>query len=266
MRRERGTWGRRLLLAGAGLLLLWLLAAYGVAPALWRRRERGSAFAGRPVRAVTGDSIPGDPLNVGFVGTRAQLVRAMLRAGWRPADDVTLRSSVAIAASVALDRPDPAAPVSPLFVFGRRQDLAFERPVGGSARERHHVRLWAVPPGDSASARVWTGAATFDRGVGLSRYTEQVTHHISPDVDAERDTLIANLAAAGALDEVRMGSGMGPTVSGRNGGGDWFYTDGEKLIGTLRDSAAAQAPRRPSPPPHVRLKNATWRPLRVLLR
>ena len=40
------------------------------------------------------------------------------------------------------------------------------------------------------------GAATFDRGVGLSRYTRQVTHHIAPDVDAERDTLLADLAAA----------------------------------------------------------------------
>lgn len=254
------------------LLVLWLGAAYGVAPALWRHHEHGPAFAGTPVRAVTADGIPGDPLNVGLVGTRVEIVAALVRAGWRPADAVTFRSSVGIVASVALHRPDPNAPVSPLYVFGRKQDLAFEKPVGTSAKQRHHVRLWAVDHADSATRGPWIGGATFDRGVGLSRYTEQVTHHIAPDVDAERDTLIANLRAAGALSEIYDVSGMGPTVAGRNGGGDRFFTDGEMTVGVLRlvagdgSSPATDPPIERDSPLQVRWKNAAWRPLRPLLR
>lgn len=254
---------RRTLLGLAVLLGLWLLVAYGIAPELWRRRARGH-FDGTPRRAVTSDSIPADPLNVGFVGSREALERALTAAGWRPADPVTPRTSLDIVASVALHQPDSTAPVSPLFLYGRRQDLAYEKPVGGSARRRHHVRLWALPATAGSRPGAWTGAATFDRGVGLSRYTRQVTHHIAPDVDAERDTLLANLAAAGALAEIRIVPGIGPTLNGRNGGGDWFYTDGEMSVGILRAPAGPSARRTP-PPVHVRLKNASWRPARLLL-
>jgi hypothetical protein len=38
-------------------------------------------------------------------------------------------------------RPDDEAPVSTLYLFGRKEDLAFEKPVGGSPKERHHVRF-----------------------------------------------------------------------------------------------------------------------------
>ena len=60
---------------------------------------------------------------------------AMHAAGWQPADPVTLRSSVKIIGSVVLDRPYLEAPVSPLFYENRRQDLAFEKPSGRSARD-----------------------------------------------------------------------------------------------------------------------------------
>lgn len=58
------------------------------------------------------------------------------------ADPITLRSSLEISGSVLLDRPYPGAPVSPLYYDGRREELAFEKPVGNSADKRHHIRLW----------------------------------------------------------------------------------------------------------------------------
>lgn len=263
---RRRRWGRRVAGILAALLVVWLLAAYGIAPQIWRDRER-MHLNGTPRRTVTSEGIPGDPLNVGLVGPRDRLMSVMAAAGWRPADPVTLRSSVDIVASVGLHRPDSTAPVSPLYLYGRSQDLAFEKPVGGSARRRHHVRLWAVPARPGAPANVWTGSASFDRGVGLSRYTRQVTHHIAPAVDAERDTLMANLATAGALADIYIVPGMGPTLNARNGGGDWFYTDGEMMVGVLRAAGDTQTgqPVRHPPPVHVRLKNAAWGPARLLL-
>jgi hypothetical protein len=87
----------------------------------------------------------------------------MRTAGWFPADPITLASSVRIAADTVLHKSDDDAPVSNLFLFGRKQDLAFEQPVGGGPRQRHHVRFWLWDelyegrPG-------WFGAATFDKG------------------------------------------------------------------------------------------------------
>src|SRR5688572_18107538 len=93
---------------------------------------------------VTAQGIPGDPLNVGLVGSRAEVVKAWKSAGWYPADAITLGTSIEIVGSVLLHRPYSGAPVSDLFYEGRPQDLAFEKPVGGSADQRHHVRLWLI--------------------------------------------------------------------------------------------------------------------------
>ena len=113
----------------------------------------------------------------------------MRAAGWQPADPVTLRSRLEIAGSVLARRAYPTAPVSDLFYDGRRQDLAFEKPAGISPKERHHVRFWLALDQGDAGLPVWLGSATFDRSVGVSHYTGQVTHHIAPDIDAERDLL-----------------------------------------------------------------------------
>ncbi|MDC6695379.1 LssY C-terminal domain-containing protein, partial [Leclercia adecarboxylata] len=127
------------------------------------------------------------------------VVCAMHEAGWFPADPVTLKSSIEIVGSVLLDRPYKDAPVSNLFYLGRREDLAFERPVGTSADRRNHVRLWRVLDQGEEKRPVWLGAATLDRGVGVSHYTGAVTHHIAPDLDAERAQLAADLESAGMV-------------------------------------------------------------------
>ena len=137
---------RRYLIRGlkvlASVVVLWLLAAYVILPALWKHYEHQPGLEDAPKTTLTSQGIPGDPLNVGLIGEEKVLVHAMLSSGWDPADPVTLRTSLRIAASVLRDKPYPDAPVSSLFLFGRKQDLAFEKPVGNSASHRHHVRFW----------------------------------------------------------------------------------------------------------------------------
>ena len=176
---------------------------------------------------LTAQGIPGDPINIGLVGDDKDVLCAMAAAGWYPADRVTLKSSIEIVGSVLLDRPYRDAPVSNLYYLKRREDLAFEKPDGNSADHRHHVRFWKALDVGQEKRPVWLGAVTFDRSVGVSRYTGAITHHIGADIDAERKLLTDDLEAAGMVDAKYQVTGIGPTVDGRNGGGDLYYTDGE---------------------------------------
>jgi hypothetical protein len=173
--------------------LLYVFVSYLVLPATWARIEHEPGLSKYTMLTATAQGIPGDPINVGLVGDREDVVRAFHAEGWYPADPITLRTSVEIIGSVLLDRPYKTAPVSPLFFDGKREDLAFEKPVGSSADRRQHVRLWLMLASGTDARPVWLGSATFDSGVTLSRDTGQVTHRIATNVDAERDRLIMGL-------------------------------------------------------------------------
>jgi hypothetical protein len=251
---------RTLLVFAAGLIACYGVLAYVLLPSAWTHYEHQKGLAGLPMITRTAQGIPGDPLNVGLVGTKEDVVRAMHIAGWSPADPITLRTSLEIAGSVLLDRPYRDAPVSALFYQGRREDLAFEKEVGSSADRRHHVRLWKTLESGAEGPPVWLGSVTFDRGSGLSRYTGQITHHIAPDIDAERDGLIGDLTEAGMVGTLYQVSGAGPTLNGRNGEGDPYHTDGEIRVAVLSTGGQKlkQFPVVLKSPGLVALKDAIW--------
>ncbi|MBR0695559.1 LssY C-terminal domain-containing protein [Bradyrhizobium lablabi] len=209
------------------VLIIYLLAAYLALPVFWTHYEHQKWLADLPMVTRTAQGIPGDPMNIGLIGDRADVICAMHEAGWYPADPITLKSSIEIVGSVLLDRPYKDAPVSNLFYLGRREDLAFEKPIGTSADRRNHVRYWKVLDQGEEKRPVWLGSATLDRSVGVSHYTGAVTHHIDADLDAERARLTGDLEAAGMVTAKYQVTGIGPTLAGRNGGGDRYYTDGE---------------------------------------
>jgi hypothetical protein len=250
------------------VVLAYTMLAYVLLPALWSHYEHQKDLANLPMVTRTAQDIPGDPINVGLIGDNRDVLCAMQAAGWYPADPVTLRSSIEIVGSVLLDRPYRDAPVSPLFYLGRREDLAFEKPDGNSADRRNHVRFWKVLEQGEENRPVWLGDATFDRSVGVSRYTGAITHHIGADIDAERKLLASDLETAGMMDAKYQVTGVGPTMAGRNGGGDLYYTDGEVWI--LRLVTACQ--RRTGPaaiipsPPATEIKDQIWQAVADTLR
>ncbi|MGC1530939.1 MAG: LssY C-terminal domain-containing protein [Bradyrhizobium sp.] len=248
------------LLIVLSVVLAYLALAYLALPALWNHYEHQRRLADLPMVTRTAQGIPGDPINVGLIGDKLDVLCAMRAAGWYPADPVTLRSSIEIAGSVLLDRPYHDAPVSPLFYLGRHEDFAFEKPVGGSADRRHHVRFWKVLDQGQEQRPVWLGDATFDRGVGVSHYTGAITHHISADIDAERGLLATDLEAAQVVDAKSQVTGIGVTLAGRNGGGDSYYTDGEVWI--LRLVVACQKRTTPADiipsPMATEIKDQIW--------
>lgn len=216
-------------------VLLWVYfgLAYLLMPAWWRHHSRHPALVEVPKTTLTANGIAGDPLNVALVGTRHELMHALLAAGWCAADPTTFRTGAHITASVLRGRPYPEAPMSSLYLWKRRQDLSFERSVNNNPRRRHHVRFWRAEELDTEGRPLWLGAATFDRSVGISHLTGQVTHHIAADVDAERDVLFTDLQRSAQLFEQYRIRGLSPTRLGRNGGGDPYYTDGDIRVGVL---------------------------------
>ncbi len=217
-------------------LLLWLLTAYVVIPRIHRWLTRlylPDYYIGR-VR--TGDGLLGDPVNLAVDGTKAELVKAMKDDGWRLADPLTFRSSLRMVKATLLHQSYETAPVSSLYLFGGMQDFAFQKEVNGNTHARHHVRFWKSPTGwwlPGGNKVDWLGAATYDRRIGLSLFTGQITHKIAENTDDERDMVASTLARKGRVTRLEHFS---TAYTSRNGGGDNIKTDGSFVIANIRQS------------------------------
>ncbi len=222
-------------------IAFWVLLAYLVLPRLHRILTTiyvPDYFIGR---ARTSDGLLGDPVNLAFLGTGEQLQAALEEAGWTKADPVTLRSSWRIVTSTLTRRSYDEAPVSPLFLFGRQQDFAYQQEVHGNPAQRHHVRFWKCPDGWllPGGTRVdWLAAGTFDTSVGLSLFTLQVTHRIDADTDVERDHIVQTMTDADARVAVTVIRDFSTGYHARNGGGDSIRTDGDLPIVDVREVIA----------------------------
>ena len=105
-----------------GAALAYFLVAYVILPRLWKHHEmRHAVFDDSPRVTHTASGIPGDPLNIALVGTKEEVIHAMIAAKWDPADALTFRSSVRIVVDTVLRKPDDQAPVSNLYLFGRKR-------------------------------------------------------------------------------------------------------------------------------------------------
>lgn len=218
-------------------LLSLLLIVASVSLRLWwtSRPGRRASISPREVIPPTNfarDGQPSDPLNVRVVGTADQLSAAFVTAGWYRADELRFITSLRISFDALLARKYSSAPVSDLYLFGRKQDFAFEKP-GRSVRQRDHVRFWRARLPASDGRPVWIGGATRDDKVELSRTNHWPTHGIAPDVDDERTLIADDLIATGwVIAERSVPDFPGPTRT-KNAMGDEYHTDGQAIQLTL---------------------------------
>ena len=220
----------------AVVFLFASLAAVNAEPPAQPPAERidgHPALARSPRHTTTAQGRQGDAINVAFIGTEEELHRMFAAAGWYAADPITLETSIRIAADVVVHKPYAHAPVSDLYVWDRKQDAAFEQPVGDSPKQRHHVRFWCSREVDRQGEPLWLGAATYDERVELSRTTGGITHKIGPEIDRERNKLVNDAARAGVLDGYYWVDPFHKDRQGRNGGGDPYVTDGRLAVGVI---------------------------------
>jgi hypothetical protein len=221
-------------------IVLWLFSAYVILPRVYRGISRlyiPNYFFGR---TQTGDGLLGDPINLAFNGKRHQLITAMEAAGWSQAEPLNFKSSLKMIYSAVTATKYSNAPVSPLFVFTKKQNFAFEKDLDGNPRKRHHIRFWETPehwwlPGGFKAD--WLAAATFDKNVGLSLFTGQVTHKIDANVDQERDFVIDTLKHAKVVGDITTVKHFTSSYHTRNGGGDMIHTDGALPFVTIANQS-----------------------------
>lgn len=217
------------------MLLIVLISRTIRAGRRLRKASRAGKLASRevaealPLTSFRRNGVPGDPLNVRVVANEFQLGAAFANAGWYRADEITLITSLRIAIDSLLARKYSTAPVSNLYLFGRRQDIAFEQP-GKSVRERDHVRFWKTTIKGKDKRPLWIGGATKDIRVALSPRTHMPTHLIAPDVDSERDFLVEDLSATGWVTHADHLRGFGREVERDNGDGGKYYSDGAVAV------------------------------------
>jgi hypothetical protein len=228
--------------------LTYGIAAYVVLPRVVRMSLKVLQRQRVPRYTVTGDGLPGDPVNLALIGNFGQLRGAFAQAGWSEADRLGLTSSWRMVRAFVLNQPYPTAPFSTLYLFGRGQDIGFQKAIDNSPRKRHHVRFWAMsaaraettvgtasfwlntdrPPDDERV--LWVGAGTRDTGFSLTRLTFQVTHATDADTNAERDYIVAELTrnqVIGDLTLYRSGQELGTVRVNR------YITDGEVAVASL---------------------------------
>ena len=267
----------RLLILGLGILSVWLIvfvfrftdrrlpsvlalavtygiAAYIILPRAVRiglkilQRKRVPRFT------ITGDGLPGDPVNLVLIGTLQQLRAAFAIAGWSETDRLGVASSWHMIRAFVLNSPYPTAPFSTLYLYGRGQDIGFQKAINNSPRKRHHIRFWALSlaraeatvgtasfwlntdrPPHSAHV-LWVGAGTKDTGFSLTQFTFQITHATDSDTNAERDYIIADLRINRVIEDVNSyRSGQRLSLEPVN----HYITDGEVTVARLAPASVS---------------------------
>jgi LssY C-terminus len=266
---------RRVLIFGLGILSVWLIvyvfrltdnrlptilalaltygiAAYLILPRVVRVGLKILQRKRLPRFTITGDGLPGDPINLVLIGTRQQLRDAFAAAGWSEADPLGLTSSWRMVRAFVFNSPYATAPFSTLYLFGRGQDIGFQKAIDNSPRKRHHIRFWASsltraeatvgtadfwlntdrPPHHERV--LWIGAGTKDTGLSLTQLTFQITHATDSDTNIERDFIIAELQKNRVIVDVnsyRSGQRL-PTQRVNH-----YMTDGQVSVASLAPPA-----------------------------
>src|SRR6478735_5795805 len=177
-------------------------------------------------------TINGDPLNIVVVGRGIDALFAFIERGWRLDEPFDLHSIYRTIRAFLFGSEYFNAPVSPLYVFGRQQDVALQK-ARDTVSQRNHLRLW-LAPFTIDGLQVWVGQISRDIGIKLTTQSWYLTTHvISPEVDQDRFYLMQDLILSGAVS--RFGFVRGVEVSSMpdprvNLTGDHYLTDGLRLV------------------------------------
>jgi len=231
------------------LILTYFFSAYFILPQIIHfsvmimRRGR----IPRVTRAA--DGLFADPVNIILAGTIAELSSVFYAMGWHKADKLTFKNGLKMIRCFLLNRPYPEAPFSPLYLFGRKQDIGFQKVIGNSPRKRHHVRFWSANidprkeisdiaywlkkhPADPSASYFWVGSGSEDIGFGLTKLTFQISHRTDKNIDKERDYILDSLRRCGCINSEHFIE-AGELVAGK------YISDGKIIWAEITSSKQA---------------------------
>lgn len=205
-------------------------------------------------RDATGERL-GDPINIAIVGSFDEVMTALARSGWSFTHRIGLGSIGRLVDATLSGQPYRVAPVSPLYVFGRPQDVALQR-ARSWVSQRNHMRLWLAPFRFHGRA-VWVGQISRDIGVKVTTKSPSFTTHlIDPYVDEAREYLLQTLLHHHSVERFGFVSGVGRTTPEKpftNLTDDPYFTDGLRLVVVLAQELT---------PPH-QARNFHWEELDI---
>jgi len=174
----------------------------------------------------------GDPLNLVIIGDANDIVPALVRRGWHATEVIWSEAIKRTIKSFLQGERYRYSPISPLYVYGRKQDVGWQK-ARGTINERNHMRFW-LSPIRFRGQKVFVGQISRDIGVKFTLKSPTIsTHVIDPDVDEARRYFVEDMVYSQAL--ARHGYVKGVGVVAReaprmNLVGDPFYTDGLRVV------------------------------------
>jgi LssY C-terminus len=176
-----------------------------------------------------------DPLNFVLIGRADEVFPVFIRTGWHVTEVLRTRSALATFWSYFFSGQYKSAPISPIYLFGRRQDLALQK-ARETARERNHLRIWRTPLRFGGKP-VWIGQISRDVGLSFS-WKSFVAHEVDPDVDEARNYLAQDLLHSQGVGRFGWVKGVGAAPSSQPhqmADGSPFFTDGLRLVTWLEE-------------------------------
>ncbi len=174
----------------------------------------------------------GDPLNIVVVGDEEPVFRAFAARKWDVTEEMTFAAKWRTVKAFLMGSEYRYSPISSLYTFGRRQDIALQK-ARSNIHERNHLRLWLTPY-TWEGRQVYLGQISRDIGIRFTTRSPTIsTHKIDPQVDEARDYLVEDLILSGFVEKVGHVRGVG--AAGRdkprkNLTGDPYYTDGLRAV------------------------------------
>lgn len=167
-----------------------------------------------------------EPINFIYVGSEQQIKQLFLSHGWYKADPSTISNTLKALAVGFQGHQYINAPVTPSYLNAKSENIAFQKPTdSNSLRQRHHTRLWRTDFRLSNGQEIWVATASYDEGIEFAGPAKLPTHHIDPNIDAERSYIVSSLG----LTRVSYVQVVNPQA-GKNASGDTFFTDGRAVL------------------------------------
>jgi hypothetical protein len=186
-----------------------------------------------PMRVVTKKNVDADIINIVFIGSAQQVTAAFREAGWQTADPVSHRTVMKNLYALLNNSGYPQEPMTTFFLDGRPEDMNWQKSLNSYDR-RDHLRIWQWDQ-ETGNDSIWISSSTHDSHAALGIKHLGFVHHIAPNIDDERATVIRDLNFAGCVRSVTYVSRSQMSTTARNAIGDAMHTDGSIAVVGLQD-------------------------------